>query len=455
MYAIGLDIGTTSVSAILLNTETRSPVRCLTLPNNAALPAAEPWVRLQDPNCLLQTLQTALDTLLALRLPVVSIGITGQMHGIVYLDKAGAPISPLVTWQDGRGDQPYRDSLTYAAWMQAQTGCPLATGYGAVTLFHDVVNAQLPAQATTFCTIHDLAAMTLTGRKQPLLHPSNAASLGLFDLHANTFRADAIAALGLDAALFPAVCSGFTTLGEYRGIPVSVAIGDNQASFFGSVAHRECTILVNMGTGGQVSCCVPAIPTLKSLDCRPLMDGDYILAGSSLCGGRAYAMLEQFFRQIAETVTGQTVESAYPAMNRLMAEYDETQPPLHVSTLFSGTRSEPRLRGSIQGIGLNNWNMATLCSGFLSGMVEELFTLYRQMVPCLPGPMTHLVGSGNGIRNNAALRRCFEHAFGLPMDIPAHKEEAAFGAALYALVAAGCCPDAASASALIRYTSET
>ena len=37
------------------------------------------------------------------------------------------------------------------------------------------------------------------------------------------------------------------------GIPVFVPIGDNQASFLGSVANRHSQLAINVGTGGQVS----------------------------------------------------------------------------------------------------------------------------------------------------------------------------------------------------------
>jgi hypothetical protein len=40
---------------------------------------------------------------------------------------------------------------------------------------------------------------------------------------------------------------------------------------------------------------------------------------------------------------------------------------------------------------------------------------------------------------------------GLPLRLPAHREEAAFGAALVAAVGAGTCPDLAAAGRLIRY----
>ena len=47
-----------------------------------------------------------LDQLLERYPQTASIGLTGQMHGIVYLDREGRCISPLYTWQDGRGNLP-------------------------------------------------------------------------------------------------------------------------------------------------------------------------------------------------------------------------------------------------------------------------------------------------------------------------------------------------------------
>ena len=34
---------------------------------------------------------------------------------------------------------------------------------------------------------------------------------------------------------------------------------------------------------------------------RPCTESSYILVGASLCGGRAYAMLEQFYREVSGT----------------------------------------------------------------------------------------------------------------------------------------------------------
>lgn len=373
MYIIGLDIGTTSLCGILCDAGSGEIVKSVTRPNDTFLPTNYAWEKLQNPVVLLARLQVIAEELLQ-EGEVAAIGITGQMHGIVYLDESGQPVGPLTIWQDGRGDQLYKDGKTYAEHLSAVTGYPLATGYGAVTHFYNTVNHRVPAGAVTFCTIHDLAAMVLSGRKMPLLNPSDAASFGLYDLQNDRFDTEAIRAAGMDPTFFSEVATGFALAGRTpTDIPVAVAIGDNQASVLGSVSDLAHSILVNVGTGSQISCVVDAVPKHSDLDCRPLTEGRWLLAGSSLCGGRAYAILERFLRETAALVTGQSVESAYPAMDRLMADFKAPAQPLLVDTRFSGTRKQPTLRGGIRSIGTDNLTVANLCDGVMNGMVEELY----------------------------------------------------------------------------------
>jgi len=79
-------------------------------------------------------------------------------------------------------------------------------------------------------------------------------------------------------------------------------------------------------------------------------------------------------------------------------------------------------------------------------MIKELYELYRIMGV----KRTGLIASGNGIRKNEALQRVAERYFDAALRIPEHKEEAAYGAALFALVAAGFCKNASEAQSLIR-----
>ena len=454
MYLIGLDIGTTSVCGIMCDAESGKIVQSVTKPNPGFLPTHNPWEKLQDPVKLADTLLDITEILSKNSTPAC-IGVTGQMHGIIYLDSEGEPVSPLMTWQDGRGDLPFREDMTYAEYLSKKTGYSLSTGYGAVTHFYNTVNNLIPENAVTFCTVHDFAVMKLTGRKTPLLHPSDAASFGLYDLKNAEFDKNSILAGEMDSSFFPQVSTGFTLAGKTTNdIPVSVAIGDNQASVLGSVNSLSDTVLVNVGTGSQISCVVSCLPEKTKMECRPLIDGYWMLVGSSLCGGRAYAILERLLRETAELVCGKKIESAYPAMDKLMSGFDSETQPLCVNTTFSGTRQNPALRGSITQIGIDNLTVANLCDGFMCGMVNELYGLYTEMKPMLKELPKQLVGSGNGIRFNKPLTRRFSETFGLPISIPGMREEAAFGAALFAGVSSGVYNSIEQAQQKITYIDE-
>lgn len=88
--------------------------------------------------------------------------------------------------------------------------------------------------------------------------------------------------------------------------------------------------------------------------------------------------------------------------------------------------------------------------GVLTGVAGELYALYRQADGERRSRVRRLIGSGNGLRNIPSLCRLTAEAFGLPLFIPAHKEEAAFGAALAALAGAGAVPSLREAQRLIR-----
>lgn len=452
MHIIGLDIGTTSICGICCNVDTGEIVEVITLPNDASISGSHTWEKLQDAHTIIATVEKITDRLIAGKKDVGGIGITGQMHGIVYLNEEGEILSPLYTWQDGRGDQIYQDGKSYAKWLSEYTGYSLATGYGAVTHFYNTVNGLVPDSAKTFCTIHDLAAMMLANEVQPVLHPSDAASFGLYNLRSNQFDIETITAVGMNAELFPKVKTGYPMIGQTtQGIPVAVAIGDNQASVIGSVNDLENSILINVGTGSQISCIVKGLPEKCDMDCRPLTDELYLLAGSSLCGGRAYAILEKFLRDTVMQITGQELSSVYSAMSKVMAEYDKPEQPLVVETTFSGTRQEPEKKGIISNIDINNLTMANLCDGFMNGMVEELYQMYQEMKPFMDSTPNKMVGSGNGIRLNEYLAQRFADKFKIPLRIPAHKEEAAFGAALFGLVVAKSLPNMKEIHNLIKY----
>lgn len=416
--ALGIDIGTTSVCAVVTNGDTSAS---FSVPNGCDLPS-DGVERLQDADAIVSAVKTLADALIGRYGTIRRIGIDNQMHGILYTDGAGRAISPLVTWQDGRGDLPLEGESACERILRL-TGQRIYTGYGLATLYHDHLTGRIPQNAASICTVGDYAAMRLCGLNAPHVHPTNAASMGLFDVRHSQFDEEAVNALGLGSALLPEISEKVTTVGDYRSIPVNVAVGDNQAAYFG--AMPEGGVLCNIGTGSQICAAVDEYRECKSVECRPFFAGRYLMSGSALCGGRAYALLERFFREYVGDGSSQ-----YERMNELaLIGYDEGRHP-EVSTRFCGTRENPALRGSITGIGEDDLTPQGLICGIMYGMADELFGYFGQMG--LPTPKC-IVLSGNAPRRNPVLCRIVADVFGADAILSDVTEEAAFGAARLAL----------------------
>ena len=426
MKALGIDIGTTTISAVVMDMDTQKVEKAYTINNNSFLAAGHVWERLQNPAVIIAKAKNLVDSILEEYTEIERIGMTGQMHGIVYLDKEGSAISPLYTWQDRRCDEKCFDGKCISQIIEEKTGKTVPTGYGLATHIYNLKVGSVPQNAVQICTIMDYLGMVLTGEKRPLVHSSNAASLGFYDAEAGGFVKEDLERLGVDIGILPTVTEYFTFLGEYRGRLVSVAIGDNQASFLGAVHDMENTVLVNIGTGGQISVLSDHCFVAENIEARPFVKGRYLLAGSSLCGGRAYATLEKFFKIYAQAM-GVTETNHYAVMEKLLETREKTE-RLIVDTRFSGTRSESERRGKIEGISTENFTPAALIYGVLEGMVQELYDMYQVIVAETDRRKVKMIASGNGIRKNVWLQRILSQKFHMSVQLAEYEEEAAVGA---------------------------
>lgn len=437
MKSIGIDIGTTTISIIVMNIRDYTISQKYTLDNGMFLPTSSPWEHVQDvPSILLKT-RTVLEDLLDGSHDIASIGLTGQMHGIVYIDKEGTAVSPLYTWQDGRGNQPdYHGGKSVTSYLSEAYGIKTATGYGMVTHLYNMEKGLVPPDAVSFCTISDYLGMKLTGRKTPLLHISQAAGLGLYDCKIQAFLSDILAENKALPPVLPQITTDIVPLGRFHEIPVTVSIGDNQASVLGSVRDGQNSILANVGTGSQISVLSDVYYEGRGIEARPLAKDTFLLAGAALCGGAAYAALELFFREYAAAAGAPDVPQ-FEIMKQLLEQQKNPDESWNVRTTFAGTREHPEESGSIRGIRTGNFYPAALIRGVLNGMAEELYELYDIIKKETGLSRTRLIASGNGIRKNNTLQKILQTRFEMPLEVVQTEEEAAFGAAVSSLSSIG------------------
>ena len=442
MQTIGIDIGTTTISGVVLEKNgTQKPriLKAKTIENGSFLTTTKDWERIQDAEKIVKKSRQMLDDFLDRYPEVEKIGLTGQMHGIVYIDKEGTSVSPLYTWQDARGSLCEENNGSLTEEIQKTCNVQVPSGYGMVTHIYNLRHHLIPDTAVSFCTIMDYFGMRLTGRKKVREHASNAAGVGFFDAQKNVFMTEELYKMGVEEQWLPQVCTGIEALGSYRDRIVTTAIGDNQASFLGAAGNENNTLLVNMGTGGQISVLSDQYFTAEGIEARPFLHGTYLLAGASLCGGKAYALLEKFFRELVKEATGQE-KPLYKTLEKLAGDGKasctgkETKQKLQIETTFDGTRVHPEQTGSITNLSADNFTPAAFVYGTLEGMSRELYQRYQTIQNGTGIQIKRMIGSGNGLRKNPVLCEIAEEMFGVKLVLAECEEEAATGAALSSML---------------------
>ena len=267
------------------------------------------------------------------------------------------------------------------------------------------------------------------------MDPTFAASWGIYDPETKDWKQKAVRALGIPPALLPAVkpsgsIAGWTqhVPGLPDGVPLLLPLGDNQASIFATAEDPDRELFLTIGTGAQLSCTTDGrIPLPRCTELRPYLRGQQLATTAPLCGGRAWAWL-------GDTVNAMLKELGLPPfpekelLNRLdeMAFRAEKASPLTVSPHFLGERNAPSLRGSIEGITLNNLTLPNLAAGLARGII-------RQLAEGIPDGLRkgreRIIGSGNGLRLCRFLQQAVEEEFHLPLLFRDLREEAATGAA--------------------------
>ena len=476
-HYLALDIGSTTVVAIVIDLDTNAVVGAASTANLSEVTSAADKRLSRSEWDLDAMTKLAIDNAAALvartNARPAAIGVTGQQQGLQLLDAALNAVGPFFSWQDQRAQDPlpgqqhtYLDVMAQCGGPTtegempafAHTGCPLVAGHAAPHLFWLQANNQLP-NGVSGTTAPEFVVSRLVG-KRPVVDPTDALGWGVYDVAKRGWADELIAALGLDQALFldlaesctmagPLIAAMAQKLGVPADLPVAVASGDHQCSFAGTVADYANTVAVNVGTGGQAALHIEAPLPRGWLELRPYMQRGYLLAGVGAVGGRTFRTLRDFFADAIYALTEiqPDREALYERLVALAADVPAGAEGVRTDPLFSGSRSRPRAKATFRELTAATLTAGHLTRALLEGMAVELADSYREAIRLGAGPRSKLVGAGNGIKLNPVLRAALEAEFAMPLHVGPHGEEAAVGAALCAAVADGAFDSIAEASA--------
>jgi len=200
---------------------------------------------------------------------IAALGIANQRETVVLWERgSGRPVAPAIVWQDTR-TRDLCERLTrsgLAPVVRRKTGLPVATYFSGPKirwLLDSDPRLRRRAERGELCagTIDSWLLWNLTGGPRGGVHltdATNASRTMLMNLRRHDWDDDLLQALGIPRAVLPAIhpslasagyarTSASTPLG--RGIPITAALGDQQAALFGQACFRPGEAKNTYGTG--------------------------------------------------------------------------------------------------------------------------------------------------------------------------------------------------------------
>lgn len=276
MAILGIDLGTSSVKVIVLDTQGRT--LSVSRADYEVMAPRPGWAE-SDPGQWWSATVSAVQAAVAqaTQAKISAIGLSGQMHGVVPTDKEGWPTRAALLWADTRAEGELERYRALPPSLLERLANPLVPGMAGPLLCwladHEVSSYQ---GARWALQPKDWLRLCLTGAVAA--DPSDASATLLYDLPADRWADDVIAALGLKRELFapifpPGGLAGTLSvraakaLGLSPGLPVATGAGDTAAAALGTGLLAAGPIQLTLGTGAQLVLLCPeplADPTLRT-----------------------------------------------------------------------------------------------------------------------------------------------------------------------------------------------
>ena len=388
---------------------------------------------------------------------VGGIGLTGQMHGSVFLDASDQVIRPALLWNDQR-TQAQCDEITRAVGEErliSIAGNPALTGFQAPKIvwlkdeepenFGRVSRVLLPK---------DYVRLRLTG--EYATDASDASGTLLLDVRARDWSAEILDALEIPRGWMPEVYEGPENTGALRddvaaelglpaGIPVAAGGGDNAAAAVGTGIVGPGLVNSSVGTSGVLFAHASEFnpdPSGRLHAFCHAVPGAYHLMGVTLSAGGSLSWWR-------ETLGGDYDELVEAASN-----VHPGSEGLIFLPYLSGERTphlDPKARGAFFGLtarhGAGHMTRAVM-EGVIFSLRDSL-----QIMRDLGVPIEDVRATGGGARSGL-WRQLQADIYATPIRRTVADEGPAYGAALLAGVASGAYSSLDEASSVVELREE-
>ncbi|NLP46982.1 MAG: xylulokinase [Epulopiscium sp.] len=264
-YLLGIDIGTSGTKTVLFNTEGKTIASA-----TAEYSMQQPYIGWAEQNpedwweATCTTIQQVLKTSRVESQEIKGVGLTGQMHGLVLLDKNNQILRPSIIWCDQRTDQECIEITEMVGQQKLLdiTANPALTGFTASKIMWIKKNEpHIYDKIAHILLPKDYIRFMLTGNYATEV--SDASGTQLLNIKHRDWSIDIINILEINAEWLPKVyesqeISGVITrrvaedTGLMEGTPVVGGGGDQAAGAIGNGIVESGVVSSTIGTSGVI-----------------------------------------------------------------------------------------------------------------------------------------------------------------------------------------------------------
>ncbi|CAB3359912.1 Hypothetical predicted protein [Cloeon dipterum] len=462
-YVLGVDIGTTSVKVNLIDISTKKPIARQTKDTRADCPSelGPAAGNKQDAARIASAFHGCVSRLPRDKLKLVtSIGVCGQMHGVVLWKQGSAwgyqgerlelstqasgSVSAVYTWQDNRCTPAFLASLPHP-----DSHLGMSSGFGIPTLFWMARNKPERLEKYNRAgTIMDLIVAMLCQLDEPVMSVQNAASWGYFNCVSAQWNKELLQEAGFPVHFLPKVIPAGGVAGTLKqawlgipaGTPVGAALGDLQCSVFANLVRPGFDAVMNISTSGQLGFVMQkefqpenklADESISSVQYFPYFDGQYLAVAASLNGGNSLALFVKILQQWAQEL-GFSVpqDKVWTRILDLGAAHESTT--LEITPTLLGERHNPEVRGTVSNIDQSNLGLGCVTRALCQGVIANLLKMMPKEFLVSHG-VDRIVGVGSALTRNPVLQSEVSKQYALPLEVLTGGD-AALGAGLSRLL---------------------
>jgi xylulokinase len=459
---LGIDIGTSGTKTLAMREDGRILASAT---ETYGLSTPKPGWSEQNPEdwwqATIRSVQRVISDTQARPTDVKGIGLSGQMHGSVFLDKTHKVIRPALLWNDQRTQAECEEIEERAGGRKKLiklVANPALTGFTAPKILwlrnHEPRNFDRVRQVLL---PKDYVRFRLTG--EFATEVSDASGTLLLDVRRRQWSKQLLSLLDLDPSLLPTVyesdeVSGrvisqiAVELGIAPGTPVVGGGGDQAAGAVGNGIVRRGVVSATMGTSGVVfahSDEVQIDPAGRVHTFCHAVRGKWHVMGVVLSAGGSLQWYRDEFCQAEVAAAAQDGVDPYEKITAIAAQAPAGSEGLFFLPYLTGERTphaDPYARGAWIGLTRRHGR-----SHLIRSVIEGATYAMRDSLEIIKGlniPVKEIRVSGGGARSSF-WRQVQADIYGQKVSIINAHEGPAFGVALLAAAGTGAYRDVVEA----------